>query len=225
MFRHGDWLCAASEIGLPYVWNNHIARGDWAEVVAVARLTRTHATFLLVLASPSNSCRAAQQVYSGSRAKNSAPVFTNVYLTCRPPVAQSIGAPPIWGAGGSGFESRGAAVVQWLDYSPPTKAIRVRFPAGLLHDFRMRDSCRTMSLVDGFSRGSPVPSFRRCFTLALNTSMLRAAQISHPAVPGVRSGACVGVVASQLRAARQLQLYYLISRRALRHSSPRSTGH
>ncbi|KAJ8897926.1 hypothetical protein PR048_003283 [Dryococelus australis] len=41
-------------------------------------------------------------------------------------------------------------------------------PAGSLPDFRMRESCRMMSPVGGFSRGSPIYpalSFRRCFTL------------------------------------------------------------
>ncbi|KAJ8871412.1 hypothetical protein PR048_027729 [Dryococelus australis] len=49
-----------------------------------------------------------------------------------------------------------AGVVLWLDYSPPTKTNRVRFPAGSPPDFRTCESCRTMPPVDGFSRGSPV---------------------------------------------------------------------
>ncbi|KAJ8869182.1 hypothetical protein PR048_030752 [Dryococelus australis] len=58
----------------------------------------------------------------------------------------------------------GAAVVYWLDYSPPTNANRVRFPAGSLPRLRMWESCWTMPHVGGFSRGSPTspaPSFRR----------------------------------------------------------------
>ncbi|KAJ8890959.1 hypothetical protein PR048_010468 [Dryococelus australis] len=50
-----------------------------------------------------------------------------------------------------------------LARSPPTKANRVQSPAGSI-DFRKWESCRTMPLVSGFSRGSPVspaPSFRR----------------------------------------------------------------
>ncbi|KAJ8891930.1 hypothetical protein PR048_004489 [Dryococelus australis] len=50
------------------------------------------------------------------------------------------------------------------DSTPPTKANRVQSPPGS-PDLRMWKSCRTMSLVGGFSRGSPVtlaPSFRRC---------------------------------------------------------------
>ncbi|KAJ8869225.1 hypothetical protein PR048_030797 [Dryococelus australis] len=35
----------------------------------------------------------------------------------------------------------------------PTKAIRVQSPAGSLPDFRKWDSCRMMSLFDGFSSG------------------------------------------------------------------------
>ncbi|KAJ8897722.1 hypothetical protein PR048_003072 [Dryococelus australis] len=52
--------------------------------------------------------------------------------------------------------------------SPTTKAIRVQSPAGSLSDFRMWESCRTMPLVGGFSRGSPVSpvlSFRPCSIL------------------------------------------------------------
>ncbi|KAJ8866797.1 hypothetical protein PR048_032658 [Dryococelus australis] len=45
----------------------------------------------------------------------------------------------------------------WLHYSPPTSANRARFPVGSPPDFRKWDSCRTMPLVGGFSRGSPVP--------------------------------------------------------------------
>ncbi|KAJ8871921.1 hypothetical protein PR048_028261 [Dryococelus australis] len=49
-----------------------------------------------------------------------------------------------------------------LARSPPTKANRVQFPAGS-PDFRKWESCRTMPLAGGFSRGypvSPAPSFR-----------------------------------------------------------------
>ncbi|KAJ8883046.1 hypothetical protein PR048_014885 [Dryococelus australis] len=43
-----------------------------------------------------------------------------------------------------------------LQRSPPIKANRVQIPAGPLPNFRMWEPCRTMSLVTGFSRGSPV---------------------------------------------------------------------
>ncbi|KAJ8874951.1 hypothetical protein PR048_022841 [Dryococelus australis] len=49
----------------------------------------------------------------------------------------------------------GAAVAEQSACSPPTKAIRVQYPAGS-QDFRMWESCRTMPLVGGFPRGSPV---------------------------------------------------------------------
>ncbi|KAJ8870995.1 hypothetical protein PR048_027298 [Dryococelus australis] len=58
----------------------------------------------------------------------------------------------------------GAAVTTRL---PPCRT-RFRFPAGSLPVFRTWESCRTMPLVGGFSRGSPVPpapSFRRCSIL------------------------------------------------------------
>ncbi|KAJ8867659.1 hypothetical protein PR048_031462 [Dryococelus australis] len=55
----------------------------------------------------------------------------------------------------------GSALAKRLARSPPTKA--VQSPAGS-PNFRKWESCRTMPLVDGFSRGFPVspsPSFRR----------------------------------------------------------------
>ncbi|KAJ8881189.1 hypothetical protein PR048_017662 [Dryococelus australis] len=59
--------------------------------------------------------------------------------------------------------SPGATVAERLASSPPTKANRAQSPAGS-PDFRKWESCPTMPLVGGFSRGSPVslaPSFRR----------------------------------------------------------------
>ncbi|KAJ8880343.1 hypothetical protein PR048_016810 [Dryococelus australis] len=56
-----------------------------------------------------------------------------------------------------------ATVAERLARSPPTKAIRAQSPAGSL-DFHKKESCWTMPLVGGSSRGSPVspvPSFRR----------------------------------------------------------------
>ncbi|KAJ8895988.1 hypothetical protein PR048_001329 [Dryococelus australis] len=50
-----------------------------------------------------------------------------------------------------------ATVAERLACSPPTKAFRVQSAAGSLPDFRKWKSCRTMPLVGGFSRGSPVP--------------------------------------------------------------------
>ncbi|KAJ8873932.1 hypothetical protein PR048_024769, partial [Dryococelus australis] len=55
------------------------------------------------------------------------------------------------------------ALLSSLVSLPPTKANRVQSPAGS-PDFRKWESCRTMSLVGGFSRGPPIcpaPSFRR----------------------------------------------------------------
>ncbi|KAJ8866729.1 hypothetical protein PR048_032590 [Dryococelus australis] len=73
---------------------------------------------------------------------------------------------------------------------PHIQLIRLLFPIPLRDtpDFRMWESCRTMPLVGGCSRGPPVPpalSFRhfspyspRSLSSALKTSMLRAVQIS-----------------------------------------------
>ncbi|KAJ8866102.1 hypothetical protein PR048_033626 [Dryococelus australis] len=73
-------------------------------------------------------------------------------------------------------------------YTPPTRANQVRFPAGSLPGFRTWESCRTMPLLGGFSRVSPVSptfAFRRCSMLTslhpssdIKNAMLKAAQIS-----------------------------------------------
>ncbi|KAJ8887633.1 hypothetical protein PR048_013851 [Dryococelus australis] len=57
----------------------------------------------------------------------------------------------------------GATVAELLARLPPTKTNRVQSPAGS-PDFRKWESCRTMPLVGGFSRVSPVypaPSSQR----------------------------------------------------------------
>ncbi|KAJ8871183.1 hypothetical protein PR048_027489 [Dryococelus australis] len=51
----------------------------------------------------------------------------------------------------------GATVAERLDCFPPTKANRIQCAAGSLRIFRKWKSCRTMPLIGGFSRGSPVP--------------------------------------------------------------------
>ncbi|KAJ8877237.1 hypothetical protein PR048_021691 [Dryococelus australis] len=78
----------------------------------------------------------------------------------------------------------GAMVAERLARSPPTKANRAQSPAGS-PDFRKWESCRTMPLVGGFSRGSPPPRHSSAApyslqspTSALKTSLLRAAQSS-----------------------------------------------
>ncbi|KAJ8898379.1 hypothetical protein PR048_003739 [Dryococelus australis] len=53
------------------------------------------------------------------------------------------------------YLSKSATVAERLARSPPTKANRVQSPSGSL-DFRQGESCRTMPLVGGFSRGFPV---------------------------------------------------------------------
>ncbi|KAJ8889162.1 hypothetical protein PR048_008656 [Dryococelus australis] len=70
------------------------------------------------------------------------------------------------GSGVADFSFIGATVAQRLACSPPTKTIRVQYPA--IPDFRMWESYWTMLFVGGFSRGSPVstaPSFCRCSVL------------------------------------------------------------
>ncbi|KAJ8870793.1 hypothetical protein PR048_027092 [Dryococelus australis] len=80
----------------------------------------------------------------------------------------------------------------WLDYSPPTKANRIRFPMGPTPGVRMWESCRRWSA--GFLENLPFPralAFRRCSinhlalpSSALKTSMLRAARISSLTLSG-----------------------------------------
>ncbi|KAJ8889131.1 hypothetical protein PR048_008625 [Dryococelus australis] len=60
------------------------------------------------------------------------------------------------GTNASSVESN-RAVAERLACSPPTKTNRVQSPAGPLPEFCMWESCRTMLLVGGFSRESPVP--------------------------------------------------------------------
>ncbi|KAJ8870880.1 hypothetical protein PR048_027181 [Dryococelus australis] len=84
----------------------------------------------------------------------------------------------------------GAVVAERLACSPPTNASRVQSPTGSLPDFRKCESCRMMPLVgqvffNGISRfpRSCIPAPRSILTSlhshrALNTSSLRAAQIS-----------------------------------------------
>ncbi|KAJ8870988.1 hypothetical protein PR048_027291 [Dryococelus australis] len=64
----------------------------------------------------------------------------------------------------------GAAVAERLDCSPPIQVNRARSPVGSLLDFRTWESCRTMPLVGGFSRGSPVSP--RSFVPALLHALL-----------------------------------------------------
>ncbi|KAJ8868777.1 hypothetical protein PR048_030317 [Dryococelus australis] len=76
----------------------------------------------------------------------------------------------------------GAAVVKWLDYSLPTSSNRVlRFPAGSLPDYCARESWRTIPLIGGFSRGSPVSPVVIPPLAAGATSAFKA---SHQGEPG-----------------------------------------
>ncbi|KAJ8872517.1 hypothetical protein PR048_026123 [Dryococelus australis] len=83
--------------------------------------------------------------------------------------------------------NEGATVAERVARSPPTKANRVQSPAGS-PDFRKWESCRKMTLVGGFSQGSPVspippasgaaPCSLQSLSSALKNSLLSAAQIS-----------------------------------------------
>ncbi|KAJ8894661.1 hypothetical protein PR048_007325 [Dryococelus australis] len=65
------------------------------------------------------------------------------------------------------FNEVGPRLTQWLESSLCTKANRIRVPKESLRDFLASESCRTMPLVGGFSRGSPIsptPVFE-CFSI------------------------------------------------------------
>ncbi|KAJ8898186.1 hypothetical protein PR048_003546 [Dryococelus australis] len=86
-------------------------------------------------------------------------------LTAQPPRRFHISPGRLeFGSIGSAPTRFGAAVAERLARSPPTKANRAQFPAGP-PDSRKWESCRTMPLVGGPSRGypaSPTPSFQIC---------------------------------------------------------------
>ncbi|KAJ8865667.1 hypothetical protein PR048_033187 [Dryococelus australis] len=82
----------------------------------------------------------------------------------------------------------GAAVAERLACSPPTKVIRVQSLAGPLRDFRVRESCRTMPLVGGSSRGSPVSpalSIWRC-SLLTSITLIGSQDLDVKAWPHIR---------------------------------------
>ncbi|KAJ8881988.1 hypothetical protein PR048_018476 [Dryococelus australis] len=69
----------------------------------------------------------------------------------------------------------GAAVAERLDCSPPTKANRVRSPAGSLPDFRKWKSCRTMPLVGGVFLGDlpfPPPLYSRAASFSPHFTLI-----------------------------------------------------
>ncbi|KAJ8885969.1 hypothetical protein PR048_012175 [Dryococelus australis] len=75
-----------------------------------------------------------------------------------------------------------AAVTERLYCLFPTEANRVRFQAGLLPDFRMWESFRTMTVVDGFSRGSPV-SPHPCIPVLLHYPLISPSSALKTSLP------------------------------------------
>ncbi|KAJ8897118.1 hypothetical protein PR048_002464 [Dryococelus australis] len=97
-----------------------------------------------------------------------------------PPASQIGGAPTDCAIGDRLISV--TTVAERLSRSPRTKANRFQSPAGS-PDFRKRESCRTMSLVGGFSRGSPVspaPSLRRCSILT-SITLIGSQDVAAPA--------------------------------------------
>ncbi|KAJ8888267.1 hypothetical protein PR048_007754 [Dryococelus australis] len=73
---------------------------------------------------------------------------------CRSPVAQSVGAPPIWDAGGSGFESRPRAAVNCdLDLRADTTRA-ICFASRRCTNFGRNARATARLLADGAKRGS-----------------------------------------------------------------------
>ncbi|KAJ8890152.1 hypothetical protein PR048_009659 [Dryococelus australis] len=115
----------------------------------------------------------------------------------------------------------GIAVVYWLEFSHPTMWNRVGFPLGWLQDFRMWESCRTMTLDGGFSRKCPVSpalAFQRCSTLtSLQPHRLsrprcyeqgKSLQSLTPSIPTLTPRWCTGTLSStQSRDVPSVRMY------------------
>ncbi|KAJ8884323.1 hypothetical protein PR048_016180 [Dryococelus australis] len=84
-------------------------------------------------------------------------------------------------AGRESLGEGGAAVVQWSDYLPPTKANRVLLLTGSLPNF-LWESCKTMPLVGGFSLDSPAPPPSH-FVLPCRSILTRPHQLSIASSP------------------------------------------
>ncbi|KAJ8881558.1 hypothetical protein PR048_018041 [Dryococelus australis] len=82
-----------------------------------------------------------------------------------------------------------AVTVEGADW--PTVLHECSNPGRVTPDFRKWESCRTMSLVGGFSRGSPVPpafGFRRCSSFTSFHS--HRLSISHENRPNISTQFC-----------------------------------
>ncbi|KAJ8884295.1 hypothetical protein PR048_016152 [Dryococelus australis] len=89
------------------------------------------------------------------------------------------------------------AVTEWLACSPPTKVNQAQYLAGS-PDFRKWESCRTMSLVGGFSWGSPISlahSFR-CFSILTSITLISSQDLTISFREGDSSGVTVRLLAS-----------------------------
>ncbi|KAJ8871072.1 hypothetical protein PR048_027376 [Dryococelus australis] len=82
----------------------------------------------------------------------------------------------------------GATVTERLARSPPTKANRAQSPPGS-PDFRKWESCRTMMLFCGFSRGSPVSpvSSFRCHSMFASITLIGSQGLAAKSRPNLFS--------------------------------------
>ncbi|KAJ8870885.1 hypothetical protein PR048_027186 [Dryococelus australis] len=80
------------------------------------------------------------------------------------------------------------------------KANRVRFQVGSLPDFSTWESCRTMSLISGLSRGSPVSPARafRSFSILTSFHTHRLLKTSDVNLEGLFGGGDVGDLANRI---------------------------
>ncbi|KAJ8896119.1 hypothetical protein PR048_001461 [Dryococelus australis] len=96
--------------------------------------------------------------------------------------------------------------------SPPAKANRVQYPVEPLPDFRMWGSSQTLPLVDGFSRGSPIPPpFQLGFQDLANDIRLRGRPVGeeHTGLDERQSVLLRGVVYKSLATRGELQQWRL----------------
>ncbi|KAJ8871529.1 hypothetical protein PR048_027851 [Dryococelus australis] len=117
----------------------------------------------VVFAASNTLRRNEEKKKGGLREIDSAPLGRGLVMVADSPPQPHRGG---GGAGGGVFlysRLKGAMVAERLARSPPTKANRFQYSVGS-PDFRKGKSCRTMPLVSGSSRRSPVfltPSFQR----------------------------------------------------------------
>ncbi|KAJ8865781.1 hypothetical protein PR048_033303 [Dryococelus australis] len=137
--------------------------GAWSHPVAMLDDATTSANHKMGIRSSSMyepKCPQISKVHQRPRVQPNGPGGTSAMFVYVNNPYREFGIPRPWLQSalkpGLNQTFTGPAMAERLACSPPTRANRVQSPAGSLPDFRKWESCWTMSLVGGFSRGSPV---------------------------------------------------------------------